>query len=129
MGNQIFGTIDAMSTLGPLVRSGKLRLLAVTGENRHSEFPSVPTVKESGYPEYAMYGWSAIYARAETPDDVTGKLAEAMQKVLAADATREFARKLGSELNLRRPEAMRKFQADELATFRRVAAAAGIEPK
>jgi tripartite-type tricarboxylate transporter receptor subunit TctC len=127
MGHQIFGTLDAMSTLAPLVKAGKLKLLAVTGETRHPELPNVPTIKESGYPEYVMYGWSAIYARAETPDDVTGKLADAMQKVLAADATREFARKLGSELNLRSPAAMRKFQADELATFRRVAEAAGIK--
>ena len=127
MGHQIFGTLDAMSALAPQAKSGKLRLLAVSGETRHPELPNVPTVRESGYPEYVMYGWSAIYARAETPDDVASRLADAMQKVLASATAQEFARKLGSELNLRSPAAMRKFQADELATFQRVAQAAGMK--
>ncbi|MCC6473845.1 MAG: tripartite tricarboxylate transporter substrate binding protein [Burkholderiales bacterium] len=129
MSHRIFGTIDAMSTLGPLVKSGKLKVLAVTGENRLSDFPGVPTMQESGFPDYTMYGWSAIYTRSETPEDAVDRLVGAMQKVLRSDATREFASRRGSELNLRLPPALRKFQADELANFRRVAQVAGIAAK
>jgi len=129
MGNQIDVAIDGMSSLGALVKSGKLHVLAVTGERRHPEFPDIPTLKESGFPDYAIYGWSALYTRTETPEDVTKRLADAMQKVLASNATREFAKTLGSELMSGPPSTMRKFQMDQLQNFRRVAAAAGIKPE
>jgi len=54
---------------------------------------------------------------------------QAMQKVLASSASRDFARKLGSELMMFGPAAMRKYEADQLATFRGVAQAAGIKAK
>ncbi len=127
MGNQITATADAMSALGPLVKSGKLRVLAVTGEARHSDFPDIPTVKESGYPEYSIYGWSAIYTRAETPDDITNKMAEAMQKVMVSAAAQEYRKKVGSDFLTGPPSAMRKFQIDQYQNFKRVADAAGIK--
>ena len=129
MGNQITATVDAMSALGPLVKSGKLRVLAVTGEARHPDFPDIPTVKESGYPEYSIYGWSAIYTRAETHDDITNKMAEAMQKVMASAAAQEYRKKVGSEFLAGPPSAMRQFQLDQFQNFKRVADSAGIKPE
>ncbi len=129
MGNQIDAAIDGMSSLGALAKSGKLRVLAVTGEHRHPEFPDIPTLKESGYPDYAIYGWSALYARAETPEDITNRIAEAMQKVLSSNATRDFAKTLGSELMSGPPGSMRSFQLEQLKNFRRVAEVAGMKPE
>lgn len=126
MGNQIDWATENIPSTTPLVRSGKLRMLATSGETRHSEHPNVPTVRESGYPEFANYGWSGLYVRAETPPEIAGVLADAMQKVMATQAARDFARKLGSELMNFGPEAMRKYEADQLATFRRVAQSSGI---
>ena len=128
LGNQITATVDAMSALGPMVRSGKLRVLAVTGDGRHPEFPDIPTVKESGYPEYSIYGWSAIYTRADTPEDITSKMAEAMQKVMASPAAQEYRKKVGSEFLAGPPAAMRKFQLDQYQNFKRVAESAGVKP-
>ncbi len=129
MGNQIDAAIDGMSSLGSLAKSGKLHVLAVTGEHRHPEFPDIPTLRESGFRDYAIYGWSALYTRTETPEDITNRLAEAMQKVLASSATRDFSRTLGSEIMSGPPSSMRKFQLDQLQNFRRVAEAAGIKPE
>jgi tripartite-type tricarboxylate transporter receptor subunit TctC len=126
MGNQIDWATESIPPATPLIRSGKLRMLATSGETRHSEHPNVPTVRESGYPEFTNYGWSGLYVRTETPPEIAGVLAEAMQKVMATPAARDFARKLGSELMPFGPEAMRKYEADQLATFRRVAQASGI---
>lgn len=126
MGNQIDWATENIPSTTPLVRSGKLRMLATSGETRHSEHPNVPTVRESGYPEFANYGWSGLYVRSETPPEIAAVLADAMQKVMATPAARDFARKLGSELMNFGPEAMRKYEADQLATFRRVAQASGI---
>jgi tripartite-type tricarboxylate transporter receptor subunit TctC len=129
MGNQIDAAVDAFASLAPLLRSGKLRVLAVTGERRHSEFREAPTVKESGYGDVFVYGWSAVYTRMETPEEATQKLADAMLQVMGSPAMQEFARGLGSELITGGPTAMRKFQLDQHQNFRRVAELAGIKPE
>jgi tripartite-type tricarboxylate transporter receptor subunit TctC len=126
MGGQIDAAMDGMTSLAASLRSGQLRVLAVSGEQRHPEFPDVPTVKEAGFPEFAVYGWSAVYVRAETPEAVTQRLAEAMRKVVTSQQSKDFARKLGSEFMTLSPEQMRKFQENEIATFRRVAESAKL---
>lgn len=67
--------------------------------------------------------------RAETPEDVTAKLASSLQKILATAETAEYTNATGGELMPYPPEAMRKFQRDELERFRRIADAAGIKPE
>ena len=128
MGNQLnFGLVD-MGGVVPLLKSGRLRALAVSGEVRHPEFPNVPTIKESGYPEYVNYAWTSFCVRSETPDDVTAKMVDALQKVLATQEARDFVKKMGAELMPYAPEAMRKFQQDEIDRFRRIADKAGFRP-
>jgi len=127
MGNQLdFGLVD-MGGVVPLLKSGRLRALAVSGEVRHPEFPNVPTIKESGYPEYVNYAWTSFCVRTETPDDVTAKLADALQKVLATQEARDFVKKMGAELMPFAPDAMRKFQRDEITRFRRIAEVSGFK--
>jgi|PersoiStandDraft_1058852.scaffolds.fasta_scaffold15952_2 tripartite-type tricarboxylate transporter receptor subunit TctC len=129
MGNQLDMAIVDLGGVSPLLKSGKLRALAVSGERRHPDFPDVPTIKESGYPEYVNYSWTSFYVRAETPDDVTAKLANALQKALATNEAREFVKKTGGELMPYAPVAMKKYHRDELERFRRIADAAGIKPE
>jgi len=128
MGNQLdFGLVD-MGGVVPLLQSGKLRALAVSGEERHPEFPNVPTIRESGYPDYVNYAWTSFCVRSETPDDVTAKLAGALQKVLATKEARDFVNRMGAELMPLAPGAMRKFQRDEIDRFRRIAEMSGFKP-
>jgi tripartite-type tricarboxylate transporter receptor subunit TctC len=128
VGQQIDVAMDGITSMAALAKSGQLRLLAVTGEQRHPEFPDVPTIKET-FPEYSIYGWSALMVRAETPDDITEKLAGAVQKILSSNEGQEFARKVGSELLDRSTGEMRKYQAAQIETLRRVAEAAGMKPE
>jgi len=129
MGNQLdFAIVDAGGA-APLIKSGKLRAIAMTGETRHPDFPEVPTIKESGYPDYVTYTWTTFCVRSETPDDITAKLADALQKVLATNEAREFAKSMGGELMPYGPAAMQKYQRDELERFRRIAEIAGIKPQ
>lgn len=125
-GRQIDVGMDGVTSIANLVKAGQLRLLAVTGDQRHPEFPEVPTIKES-YPEFSIYGWSAMMVRAETPDDITNKLADAMQKALNSPEGREFVRRTGSELLQRRTGEMRKYQVEQIEILRRVADAAGMK--
>ncbi len=130
MGKQIdFAITDSTGNAASLLKSGKIRALAVAGETRHPEFPDVPTVRESGYPSYTNYGWSAYYVRSETPEDVTAKLVDALQKIQNSNEPREFMKKLGLEVMPFAPAAMAKYHRDVLEDFRRVAEQAGIKPE
>jgi tripartite-type tricarboxylate transporter receptor subunit TctC len=128
MGNQLDFAIVDMGGVSPLLKSGKLRALAVSGEKRHADFPDIPTIKES-YPEYVNYSWTSFYVRSETPDDITARLAEALEKVLATQDARDFVKRMGAELMPLPPAAMQKYHRDELERFRRIAAVAGIKPE
>ena len=55
-----FGTVAALSQL---VREGKLRALAVTGEARSADFPDVPTMKEIGFPRLTRGFWAGLWRR------------------------------------------------------------------
>lgn len=129
MGNQLDFAIVSFNGAAPLIKAGKLRALAVTAEKRLPEFPNLPTVMESGYPEYKHYTWTSFFVRSETPDNVTARLADAMQKVLGTKASQDYAVKTLVELMPLPPAAMRKFQIEELELYRRVANEAGIKPQ
>ncbi len=129
MGNQLEWGIVDMGGVAPLLVAGKMRVLAVSGEKRHTSFPEVPTIRESGYHDYVNYTWTSFYVRSDVPEDVAHKLTDALQKVLASNAAAEFAKKAEAELMPLPPAAMRKFQGDELERFRRIADVAGIKPQ
>ncbi len=129
VGNHIDGAMDGTASLGPMFRSGKLRLLAVSGEQRDAAFPDVRTFREAGYAEFVAYAWGSFAVRAETPDEVVQRLAEGMQKVMASSAARDFTAKIGSELMPLGPARMRKFQLEEIERFRGIARDAGIQPE
>jgi tripartite-type tricarboxylate transporter receptor subunit TctC len=129
MGHQLdFGYVDR-SLVGPLLKSGKLRVLAVGGETRYPDSPETPTVKESGYPEFLSFAWTAFFVRSDTPDDVVNKLANAVQKAAASNEVKAFIKRLGAESMLLGPSAMRKFHVEEVERYRRVAEVAGIKPE
>ncbi len=129
MGDQLdWGVSDLIAAM-PQVKAGKLKALAVSGDRRHPDYPDIPTVKESGYPEYVNYTWTSLYMRSETPDAVAAKLVDAMQKILVTPGAREFIAKIGSDPMAFPPAEMRKFQSSETERFRRIADGAGIKPQ
>ena len=129
IGNQLDWAVSDLIAAMPQVKGGKLRALAVTGEKRHPDYPDIPTVKESGYPDYVNYSWASMVVRSDTPDAVTARLSEAMQKILATPAAKEFTAKIGSDPLALGPAEMRKFQLSESERFRRIADGAGIKPE
>ena len=129
MGNQLDWAVSDLIAAIPQVKGGKLKALGVSGDKRHPDYPEIPTIKESGYPDYVNYTWTSMYIRAETPDAVTNRLVDAMQKILASPGAREFIAKIGSDPMALGPVEMRKFQISETERFRKVAETAGIKPE
>lgn len=130
MGGRLNFAIADLAGVDALLKAGKLRALAVLSEKRQPRFPEVPTVSESGYPECINYPWTAFHVRTETPDDITAKLADAMQKVLSMPESKEYvAKTTGTELMPLAPAAMQKYHREEYERFRQIAEKAGIKPE
>ncbi|MBL6080359.1 tripartite tricarboxylate transporter substrate binding protein [Belnapia sp. T18] len=74
-----------------LVREGKLRAIAVTGERRIAALSDVPTLTEAGLPNAVITGWHGVFAPAATPADLMSRMEAAARR---AAATPKFAERL-----------------------------------
>jgi tripartite-type tricarboxylate transporter receptor subunit TctC len=82
VGGQVPVSINPLSELLPQLKSGKVRVLAVTSEKRSKFLPDVPTLSEAGFPSIAFSSWLGIFAPARVPPEVVKRLANGI-----ADAT------------------------------------------
>jgi tripartite-type tricarboxylate transporter receptor subunit TctC len=87
-GNTLFAIADGPPTV-PLVQGGKIHALAVTGSERSSELPEVPSMAEAGYPEVNIGLWSGIFVVAGTPPAIANKLDTEVRRALADPGVRE----------------------------------------
>jgi tripartite-type tricarboxylate transporter receptor subunit TctC len=95
LGGNIQVMFDTLSTALPPVRSGSLRALGVSSDQRSPDLPDVPTIAESGYPDYRVSVWYGIAAPAKLPDDVAAKLTASLDRALNDDAFRAQLEKIG----------------------------------
>jgi len=122
------GVIDFGGTL-ELMKGGRLRVLAITGDKREPKFPDIPTMKESGFPEFETWVWSAFFVRAETPTELVDKLAAAVHKAMTSEEGRAYQATLPSAPLMMGPKELGEFQLREYQRFKRVAELAGISPE
>jgi tripartite-type tricarboxylate transporter receptor subunit TctC len=86
---------DTLSTALPPVKSGLLRAIGVSSEQRSPDLPDVPTIAESGYPDYRVSVWYGIAAPAKLPDDIAQKISASLDRGLNDDAFRDALEKIG----------------------------------
>ncbi len=86
---------DTLSTALPPVKSGLLRPLGVSSAQRSPDLPDVPTIAESGYPDYRVSVWYGIVAPAKVPDDIAQKITASLDRALNDDAFRASLEKIG----------------------------------
>ncbi len=113
LSGQISVMYDSTISIGSLIKSGKVKALAVTGATRSKLMPELPTVAESGYRDFESTNWFGFFAPVATPKDILLKLNAAAVKVLAApDLQVRFALQ-GAEVVANNPdEAMAMVKAD-----------------
>jgi len=87
---------DTLASVQGLVTDGRLKLLAVAGAERHPEFPDVPTIAESGYPDYDASSWTMLLAPAGTPEAIVDRLNKEVIAVLSRDDVKERLASLGA---------------------------------
>ena len=82
IGGRVPVIFDTATNCVPLLKSGKVRALAVGAPARLPDFPNVPTFAEAGFPQFDFSAWYAVFAPAKTPKDVVAKLSGALSTAL-----------------------------------------------
>ena len=120
--------VVATSTLaGPHLRSGEVRALAITGKTRWKDFPEIPTIAESGFPDFEVISWSGIAAPANTPKPIVDRLHAEIQRTIAVPEVRTRLESFGAEVRGTMPAEMRALVERQLALWTKVAREAGIQ--
>jgi tripartite-type tricarboxylate transporter receptor subunit TctC len=82
VGGQVQMMFDAVTTMGPMAKEGKVRGLATTGLTRNAITPDMPTVAEAGVPKYEATIWLGLMAPKNTPPEIVSKLNAAVRKIV-----------------------------------------------
>ena len=111
----------------PHIKSGRLRLLALTSEKRSAAFPDVPTMAEAGVPGVIATAWFGIHAPRATPGPIVTRLHAEAVRVLQDPAVRQRFESDGAEPVGSTPAQFQRFIADEIAKWTKVVKEAGIK--
>jgi len=96
LGGQVQMMLDAITTMAPNVRAGKLKAMGTTGKTRSTVLPDVPTLAEAGVPGYEAGIWLGLMAPAATPRPILERLNAEVNKVINAPAVTEAWGKQGA---------------------------------
>ncbi len=116
-----------MTSAQELVKSGRIRALAVASDKRSAVLPNVPTASEAGLPGFAAYSWVAAAISARAPKEDIERLAALFTRIANLPETREFYERIGAEVMRGGPPEMRIFQQDEIRLWKRIASQAKVE--
>jgi len=127
LGGQVHMFFGDIAGVLPLMREGTLRALAVSSEARNPLVPDLPTMIESGVPDYVVLTYIGVVAPAGTPASIIGKLNAAINASLAAPEVMAAFGKLGAEVRPAPPQDFAAFLAAETQKWAAVAKAANIK--
>jgi tripartite-type tricarboxylate transporter receptor subunit TctC len=127
LGGHIDAMFDAMPAMAPMVQEGKVTAIAVTSAKRSAALPNVPTIQESGYPDFEMSGWFGILAPAGTPPAIAQKLRDEVAKAVADKGVIATLAKQGMEPLATQPTDWLKYMQSEIATYSKIIKDANIK--
>jgi tripartite-type tricarboxylate transporter receptor subunit TctC len=129
VGGHVNMAVSSVPPAVPLVRSGKLRALAVTSSARSEALPDVPTMAELGFPGYEFNTWVGVAVPKGSPKEVVDRLRDGMVAALAASEVQATLRDQGAVPAGTTAEQFRQFVHDEVAKSDRIVSQAGIQPE
>jgi len=129
----IAGRVDFMFTdiaaAQAQVKAGNLRALAVTSKNRSAIMPELPTIIESGVPDYDLSGWNGLFAPAGTPPDVVNKINAEITKIVQMPDVRARILDIGAEPGPMKPAEYAAWVQSEVTKWTKLVKEAGIQPE
>jgi tripartite-type tricarboxylate transporter receptor subunit TctC len=105
---------ETTTALAPHLKGGKIRALATTGATRSPTLPDVPTMKESGFPNFEVTNWYGVFVPAKTPKPLIQRLNTELNKVLSSPQVTARLTEMGSPSVHGTSEAFAKFIAAEI---------------
>jgi tripartite-type tricarboxylate transporter receptor subunit TctC len=128
IGGQIEGVFDTPSAVLPLVRSGKVRALAIAAPKRSPQLPDVPTLAELGYPDLDFRTWMALFTRTGTPEALVRRIESGIAEVMRDPAFRAALTAQGWDVVGSSSSEFAVFLDAEMPKLAGAARAAGIKP-
>jgi tripartite-type tricarboxylate transporter receptor subunit TctC len=119
----------ALAAAESLIREGQLKALAVTGATRWFSLPDVPTMIESGYPDFVSDTFQALFAPAGLPGDIKARLLQESQAAMRSPAASEQMRKAGFAIVAGTPDQLAARMAKEIPDVKELVARIGIKPE
>lgn len=127
-GNVAF-MFDQLTAGAPLVKAGKLKLLAVTTAKRTPLAPDTPTMAEAGVKNFEMMSWQAVFAPKGTPKDIVQKLNTDIVKILKTPEVREkMTNTMGIEIAASTPEELTALMQKEIPRWAELVKKSGAKP-
>ena len=130
MNDAIAGHVDLLvgstALAIPQIQAGTIRAVAQTGKARTSALGTVPTVSESGFPNFEAYAWWGVFAPARMAEATTAMLAGEIERIVRSDAFRIRLEPLGVLPTAISGDAFSRFQQSELAKWGKAVRDAGI---
>ncbi|MGZ5090277.1 MAG: tripartite tricarboxylate transporter substrate binding protein [Burkholderiales bacterium] len=129
----ISGDVDAILASSPgvmtQVKAGKARAIAVSSAKPSPLMPGLPAIAESGVPGYAYENWWGLFAPARTPGGIVSTINAAVNKVLARADMKQLLEREGAEAAPMSVAQLADLLPTEIASYRKMAAAAGMKPE
>jgi len=120
MGGQIDMMFELLTTSGAIIKSGKIRALALTSKERSALLPDLPTVSELAIPGFDGTGWFTIAASSGVPADIVERLNKDINEALHAPDLQKTWEGQALQIIGGSPEEARKFVADETVKWKKV---------
>ena len=127
VGGQVDVMFETMVATLPLVKSGKLRAIAVSSANRAAALPEMPTISESGYPGFTGVPWVAMAAPAKTPKAIIERLNGDVNKILTEPELKQSFLAAGTEPLVMSVDQMNEFVKNEAVKWGKAVKASGAK--
>jgi tripartite-type tricarboxylate transporter receptor subunit TctC len=127
MGGEATTAFNTLETVLSLIKSGRLRPLAVSTRERAAALPAVPTAIEAGFKDYEAIGWFGLMAPAGTPSAIVDYISAEVAKAMATASIRERTLEIGATPVGNTPAEFERFVRDEVAKWTRIIRDAGIK--
>jgi len=125
LGGRTQFTIDGLVTLYPLIKAGKVRALAIARGERWPALPDVPTLVESGFPDFVLDAWTGVVAPAGVPAPIIERLNAAINAGLKTDAANTSLAKFSAIAHTGTPDDFKRFLADQMQKWGAIVKLAG----
>ena len=127
LGGQVQMMFDAITTMAPNVRAGKLKALATSGKVRSAVLPEVPTLNEAGVPGYEAVIWLGIMAPAGTPKPVVDRLNAEITKAVNDPKVKAAWAEQGAVPMTMTPEEFGRFLQEDIEKWARIVKISGAK--